>query len=451
MSPFIVFSKREENVNLLARELNEIIKKENPHVFNMLSDLGKEIFFPKGILTQTAEAKEKADRYDATIGIAKEGPEAMYLPCIMESLNSLKPNDVFPYAPSTGKPELRREWAKEMKKKNPTLIGKAISLPIVTSGLTHGLSLVGDMFVNPGDVVVLPNKIWGNYRMIFATCNKADLRYHAFFADNGGFNVEAFEGVVKDAAAEKGKVIAILNFPNNPTGYSITEAEALAIRDIFVDIAEDGCNVVAVADDAYFGLFYGEDVMKESIFAHLADLNERIFAVKLDGATKEDYVWGFRVGFIAYSVGGSGDRLKLYNALERKIGGAIRSSISNCPLVSQSIILKAMSSPTYDQEKKEKYDIMKARAETVKEVLSNPKYDSAWESYPFNSGYFMCLRLKTVNAERLRRYLLDKYGVGVISLGESDIRIAFSCLEVESIQDLFDIMLKAVQDLESSE
>ena len=49
----------------------------------MLSDLGKRLFFPKGILAQAAEAKEKAKRYDATIGIAREKGKPMFLPSVM--------------------------------------------------------------------------------------------------------------------------------------------------------------------------------------------------------------------------------------------------------------------------------------------------------------------------------------------------------------------------------
>jgi len=92
---------------------------------------------------------------------------------------------------------------------------------------------------------------------------------------------------------------------------------------------------------------------------------------------------------------------------------------------------------------------MKARAKKVREVLSNTKYDNAWHLYPFNSGYFMCLRLNTVNAEKLRLHLLEKYGVGVISIGETDVRVAFSCVEVKDIPDLFEILYKGVKDLEN--
>jgi phosphoenolpyruvate carboxykinase (GTP) len=39
-------------------ELNEVIERENPHVFGMLSRLGKRLYFPKGILAQSEEAKQ---------------------------------------------------------------------------------------------------------------------------------------------------------------------------------------------------------------------------------------------------------------------------------------------------------------------------------------------------------------------------------------------------------
>jgi hypothetical protein len=83
----------------------------------------------------------------------------------------------------------------------------------------------------------------------------------------------------------------------------------------------------------------------------------------------------------------------------------------------------------------------------VKAVLADPKYREAWDVYPFNSGYFMCLKLRTVDAETLRVHLLNQYGVGLISIGKTDLRVAFSCLEEDDIQTLFDLVLQGVQDL----
>jgi len=137
-----------------------------------------------------------------------------------------------------------------------------------------------------------------------------------------------------------------------------------------------------------------------------------------------------------------------YDALEKKTAGAVRGTISNSPHLSQSIILGSLNSQNYQIEKEEKFRIMLNRASRVKEVLANSKYEETWDVYPFNSGYFMCLRLKTVNAEKLRLHLLNRYGVGVISLGKTDIRVAFSCVEEEDIPELFDIIFQGAKDLE---
>ncbi len=90
---------------------------------------------------------------------------------------------------------------------------------------------------------------------------------------------------------------------------------------------------------------------------------------------------------------------------------------------------------------------MKGRALQVKKVLGNVKYADSWDYYPFNSGYFMCLKLKRVDAETLRVHLLDKYGVGAISIGKTDLRIAFSCIAQEDIAELFDLIYQAETDL----
>jgi hypothetical protein len=59
----------------------------------------------------------------------------------------------------------------------------------------------------------------------------------------------------------------------------------------------------------------------------------------------------------------------------------------------------------------------------------------------------MCLKLKTVDAESLRRHLLDRYGVGLIAIGTDNLRVAFSCIEEQDIPALFDIILQGVKDL----
>jgi len=343
--------------------------------------------------------------------------------------------------------ELRRMWRDHQAKANPGLAGKSYSLPIVTSGLTHALSIYADMFCDAGDILLLPEKIWGNYRMIFGTRRGADIRTYPFFVAGGGLDVQAFRSALF-SYIKKRKVLVLLNFPNNPTGYSPYPDEAHKLAEALIDAAEAGGNVVACVDDAYTSLFYDDGVRKESLFSLIADSHPRLTAIKIDGHTKEDYVWGFRLGFITFSLFNNGDRDAVYTALEKKIGGLIRGTISTSSTLSQSLLIHAMGSQGYEEEKREKFLLLQERYDELKKVLDTPEYAEVFRPYPFNSGYFMCIELLHTDAERLRRHLLEDYGVGTIAINEKDLRIAFSCLEREQIKDLFDILYTAIKDLD---
>ena len=436
-------------MNPLAQELNEVIRKENPHVLEMLSTLGKELFFPRGIIAQTTEAKAKARKFNATIGMAREAGHAMYLSCVMDTLSALKPDEALNYAPVAGIPELRAAWREKILRGSPSLTAgkKPVSLPVVTNGLTHGLSIVADLFCDPGDALLAPDQIWGNYRLNFCTRRGARIVSYPFYGSDGALNVAGFRETLKNVASENPKVIVLLNFPNNPTGYAPTKAEAEQIASALGSTAEAGTNIVALTDDAYFGLFYEPDVMRESLFALIAGAHERLLAVKGDAATKEVFVWGLRVGFLSFSVCGCEEGSPIYAAIEKKVSGAVRSVISNCSMLSQRVVLRALRSPNFDSERKAKRDLLCERAQEVKRVLAQEKYADTWKPYAFNSGYFMCLRLRSVAAEALRKHLLEKYGVGTIATGEHDLRVAFSCVEKKHISTLFDTIFLAAGEL----
>jgi aspartate/methionine/tyrosine aminotransferase len=436
-------------MNPLAVELNQTIRRGNASIEAMLSDVGRNLFFPKGILSQSAEAKEKAHRINATIGIAKEAGHTMCFGSIMDSVQGIPANQALTYAPSFGIPALRKQWQKDIYAKNPSLNGTPISMPVVTCGITHAISIFAEVWVDPGDVILMPDMMWGNYNMIFGVRQGARMSHYPLFNAEGGFNLEALaEAVAKESKTHQ-KIVVLLNFPQNPTGYTVSKDEAEGIVRILTQAAESGTHVLAVLDDAYFGLFYEAQTMKESLFAKLCGGHPNLLAVKLDGGTKEYFVWGLRIGFITYGLQYNGDPAALYDALEKKTAGCVRGNISNASHLCQTMLLHAMQDPRHETEKEQKFDILKRRALKVKQVLADPKYAAAWEVYPFNSGYFMCLKLKTIEAEPLRVHLLNTYGVGLIALGKNDLRAAFSCIDEDQVQELFDTVLQGVRDLEA--
>ena len=78
-------------MNILAEELNKTLSDSVAYGF--LSAVGRRMYFPKGIVAQSDEAKEKAKKYNATVGLATRNGEPFYLRDIYSLFKegSLKP------------------------------------------------------------------------------------------------------------------------------------------------------------------------------------------------------------------------------------------------------------------------------------------------------------------------------------------------------------------------
>jgi len=429
-------------LNPQAEELNGIIKTHSTTVYELLSKKGKAIYFPrKGILAQGMAAKDK--EINATIGTAyEEDGKPMVLPSIARSLE-LDTKDAFPYAPSEGIKPLRDKWKELIRIKNPSLGTKEISLPVVTCGVTNGLSIVGYMFVEEADEIIVSDLYWENYDLVFTNAYSGELKFFNFFK-NKVFDIDSFRKAVTTGPI--GKKIVLLNFPNNPSGYTPTKDEAKEIINVLKEAAEGGNNLAVILDDSYFGLVFEDNTFTESLFSGLSDMHENLLAIKVDGITKEEYAWGFRVGFITYGIK-NGDR-QLYKALEDKTAGAVRGNISNSPHASQSLFLNALKSETHEEEKEKNKEKIKARYLKVKETLkAHKEYEKYFDDLPFNSGYFMCVRLKSLDADKVWEVLLNKYNTGVICYSEKNLlRIAFASTPLDKIEKLFNNIYSACRD-----
>jgi aspartate/methionine/tyrosine aminotransferase len=433
----------EDTMNVLAAELNKTLAGTCAE--RLLSDLGTRMYYPKGLLTQGAEAGERAKRFNATIGMAYSNGKPMALDAVLDQLPSLTNAEAVAYAPTAGIPATREAWRKEILKKNPSLAGKVFSMPVVVPGLTAGISYLADLFVNEGDGVVVADLLWPNYNLIMVERKSGRFLSYKFFTPEGGFNSIGFKKAVVDASNSGRKAIIILNFPNNPTGYTPTLPEADAIVAILTEVAEAGTDLLVIADDAYFGLQYEEGTLRESIFARLASAHPRILAAKVDGQTKEDYVWGFRGGFISF--GCPAFSVAQYDALVKKLLGVIRSSVSNSAAPTQNILAKAMADPRYASQKLEFAAMLQTRYRKVRAFLDTHRAPKGFRALPFNSGYFMCFECDGFSAEALRLKLLDERSIGVISLQDKWLRVAFSSVDADGIEELYSEIYAAAAEL----
>jgi aspartate/methionine/tyrosine aminotransferase len=429
-------------MNPLAEELNAVL--DETVAGRMLSGLGRRLFFPKGIISQSAEAKKTA-RINATIGMAYEKNRPLVLSAIAGRLPDLKPEESVVYAPTAGVEELRLAWKKDMVVKNPSLKGKIFSLPVVVPGITAGISLAAGLFLDQNQVIIASDPRWDNYDLIFHERLNGTIKPVQFFSEPGraGLDISALKKALREEA-RTGSVRLILNFPHNPSGYTPAKTEAESIVALIAETAREGADVLVFCDDAYFGLFYEEGILRESLFGALAGLHEKVLAVKIDGPTKEDYVWGFRTAFLTF--GSAGLVESHHEALVKKLMGSIRSSVSCSNTPAQYLTLKTMNDVKTKKEKERCFKLLQGRYRAVRRFVTENHSPSGLEALPFNSGYFMSFRCTRFGAEKLRQKLLEK-GIGAIALGDRYLRVTFAAVDEEEIPDLYGTIYQTAAEM----
>ena len=410
---------------------------------SFFSKLGENIILPQDVLIQSKETAAVTGAINATIGIATINKKAMSLPSINKVLTELNNSEYLPYSPTPGLPKMRELWKEKILADNPSINKDFLSLPMVTTGITQGIDIAANLFSQKGDALLLPNLFWQNYAQIYTIKLGNTIYKYNQFDENNEFSIKNFKQALY--SIKEDKISLILNFPNNPTGYTPSDIELNSLVDVISTYAKENQNkqIIIVSDDAYFGLFFEENHKTPTLSAtyKLAE-NENCLIVKLDGITKEFYSWGLRVGFITYYT--KNDELR--KILLEKTQGYLRSTTSSPSNLSQQIAVRLLDNKQSLEEKEINDKIIEERYNELKQAISKENLNSLVTVLPFNSGYFFTIKLPSnINAHEFRLKFLNEYKYGVYSMDDEHIRIAFSCLDKELIPELINKFKECIE------
>ncbi len=414
-----------------ASKLNEVLAQHAPAAARCLSAVGRRAVFPKGIPYQTAQAKNT--QFNGTIGqfTVKDGAP-LPVPAMSEATTSLDPKIVHLYAPQEGHAALRQAWAVRQRKLS---LGSnfPVAVPMTVHGHTQGISLVADMFADEETDVIIPDPCWENYSLMFNLKPGARIVTYPFFRQ-GRFNVEGLSDVL---AATSRKAVILVNFPANPAGYTPTPAE---VEQLVQALLNHRGPAVVLFDDAYQGMVFESGLMARSPFWDLVERADpdRLFVMKTDGATKELFFFGGRVGFLTHGATGPAE-----DAILSKLKCIARSTVGVGSGPSQALVLKALQDPGLDASIAERLGILGRRYRALKSALGNMN-SSVLSPFPFNSGVFALVGVRPdVDAEELRQRLITEASVGTISIPSVNaLRVAYCSVEEDAIPELVARMAK---------
>lgn len=411
-----------------SQELNMVLAAAHPGAHAMLSPLARRAAMPLGIPQQTAQAR--GCERQATIGEITTGAGVpLALPSLARHFVDLDPRQTMLYAPQHGVAELRAAWREHVEDGPDT----PTSLPVVTAGITHGLSLCADLFGSPDVPVLLGTPYWDNYELIFTMRTGSPLVTFPFFDADRRFNVA---GLAARLAELRGPAMVLLNFPANPTGYSLLKDE---VEPLVAALARHPYPLAVLCDDAYNGLFYDPRLYGKSLWGELARRLDPARAVvcKIDGATKELVFFGGRVGFLTFSLAGNAGQ-----ALAEKAAAILRGTVSSASAPAQAAVLSALCSPNLAAERAAVMDVLQTRWTVLRDALDAHGVDAL----PFNSGCFALLPLPArLDAENVRQRLIREQSVGVISVPSANsLRVAFCSIDAADIPDLVARLVRVV-------
>ena len=412
---------------------------------SFFSKLGENIILPQDVLIQSKETAAVAGAINATIGIATINKKAMSLPSINKVLTELNNSEYLPYSPTPGLPKMRELWKEKILADNPSINKDFLSLPMVTTGITQGIDIAANLFSESGDALLLPNLFWQNYAQIYTIKLGNKIYKYNQFDENNEFSISNFKETLY--SIKEDKISLILNFPNNPTGYTPSDVELNSLVHVISTYAKENKNkqLIIVSDDAYFGLFFEKNHKTPTLSAtYKLTENENCLIVKLDGITKEFYSWGLRVGFITYYTKNN----ELRKILLEKTQGYLRSTTSSPSNLSQQIAVRLLENKQSLEEKAINDKIIEERYDELKQAISKENLNSLVTVLPFNSGYFFTIKLPSnINAHEFRLKFLNEYKYGVYSMDDDHIRIAFSCLDKELIPELINKFKECIKQI----
>jgi aspartate/methionine/tyrosine aminotransferase len=125
--------------------------------------------------------------------------------------------------------------------------------------------------------------------------------------------------------------------------------------------------------------------------------------------------------------------------------GIIRSSVSCANTPAQNLMLKTMEDERTPVEKENFFRLLKSRYRTVKQFIASHPNHPVLSPLPFNSGYFMSFRCGGVDAETLRRALLDR-GIGTVALDEQYLRVTFAAIDEKDIPGVYETIYETAAE-----
>ncbi len=359
---------------------------------------------------------------NATVGmLLDDNGDPLVLSSVDRVFHELTPEDYAPYAPIGGTPGFKDAVLRAAFRGE-----KLNCFPRVTAapGGTGAIRLAVGNYSEIGDTVLTTDWHWGPYGKISEEIGRSVTTF-PLFDEAGKFNVTGFRESVFGILAGQDQILIILNTPaQNPTGYCITDDEWRDIASVLSDIPADKTACLLI-DTAYIDYAGDEDEVR-TFLPVLTELPENVLPALAYSFSKTFTMYGMRIGALV----GLCPTEETADEFTRVTEYSARSSWSNPPRVSMSIIEKIYSDPgileKVGEERKKLRDMLLERGRAFEKAAA----DAGLNILPFDGGFFAVIPCDDPVSLGLR---LEKENIFLIPFGRG-LRVSLAAVPLKQCE-----------------
>jgi aromatic-amino-acid transaminase len=286
----------------------------------------------------TARAARGESVINATVGVLLEDDGKLaVLPTAARALKEVSDTDWTAYAPIAGTPTFLAAVCDDLFRGHPVLraAATAVATPGGSGAVRHALTT----FLEPGQAMLTTSHYWGPYTILADENQRRVETFEMFDPRTGTIHLEALDRALEELSAVQRRTLVVINDPcQNPTGYTLSEAEWTGLATVLAKHAARAPMTVLV-DAAY--VVYGPAGLDRAFATFFEPLLGRALLLVAWSASKTFTYYGLRVGALVAVWPEANERRRIQAAL----GYACRGTWSNCNRGGMTAVTKLLTEP----------------------------------------------------------------------------------------------------------
>jgi len=306
-----------------------------------------------------------------------------------------------------------------------------INLPhhvIATPGASGAIALAFKNTLNPGDAVLIPTPGWAPYQAISMEAGLSKQDYPLFL--NQALNILGLETAIQQLFKTQAKVMVVINDPaNNPTGYTMTDTDWLALIAMLKRCLTLG-PITLLVDVAYLDYSTVAQSFPNRLQT-LATVSPELMVLIAFSGSKTLTAYGMRIGALVIMGAEADDRLQLFNACSYSVRGLWSVANSGAMALFATLVNDPQLFERLRRDLHQAQTLLQARATLF---LSEVKRTHL-PLFPFTEGFFIMIHLPDARQQlALHQALMKDHIYTVATAG--GLRLALCSIATKQIKGL---------------